>query len=323
MARIDPGFLQRQLKHGMRPDARRWLRPDFERHLPHNRDGDLLRELYGFKAASNQSHAPTNSHRDVATADAAQAHRRWQIAVLRRDWELLRFALLGRKAGHPANYNPAQPRVPAGNADGGQWTSEGAQGTPTRVAGPCARGPSSSFPGETPRQRAEFEALRSQADQAVRAVRRLDPNWREPASLSEPQTIQGAIRAQRDILQAAEARLDTMVRLGIDTSPPRPGAEWRRSEDMLAPGGQAIGTVNRGAEENIRTVSAGEFQNVRTLLMDGARPVETPKNYRGLYFERPDGLRFGLRLSEASGQTIDIFRSGHPSFPNDMKVHQK
>lgn len=60
--------------------------------------------------------------------DAEPAWRRHAIAKLRLDWELLKFAL-GRKA-----YNPNQPRVPAGGREGGQWTSEGTLGTPTRLA---------------------------------------------------------------------------------------------------------------------------------------------------------------------------------------------
>ena len=36
-------------------------------------------------------------------------------------------------AGHRSHFNPNQPRVPAGNPDGGQWTSTGT-GTATRLA---------------------------------------------------------------------------------------------------------------------------------------------------------------------------------------------
>ena len=36
-------------------------------------------------------------------------------------------------AGHRSHYNPDQPRVPAGNPDGGQWTSAGG-GTGSRLA---------------------------------------------------------------------------------------------------------------------------------------------------------------------------------------------
>jgi len=49
------------------------------------------------------------------------------IASMRLDWELAKLAWRACK------YNPDQPRVPAGNSDGGQWTSDGAQGGSSRV----------------------------------------------------------------------------------------------------------------------------------------------------------------------------------------------
>jgi hypothetical protein len=44
-----------------------------------------------------------------------------EIASLRLELALLRLGETWRKA----NFNPNQPRVPAGNPDGGQWTGEG------------------------------------------------------------------------------------------------------------------------------------------------------------------------------------------------------
>ena len=46
------------------------------------------------------------------------AHLRWLVADLKFD---LAWRRLCRKYG----YNPEQPRVPAGNPDGGQWTRDG------------------------------------------------------------------------------------------------------------------------------------------------------------------------------------------------------
>jgi hypothetical protein len=40
-----------------------------------------------------------------------------------------------RLGQHRSHFNPNQPRVPAGNPDGGQWTSTGATKTGTRLAG--------------------------------------------------------------------------------------------------------------------------------------------------------------------------------------------
>ena len=67
--------------------------------------------------------------------------RRAEIAALRRDFEKLREEVLDlwrrcepRARSYVIKYNPDQPRVPAGNPDGGQWTSEGAD-TPRDAVG--------------------------------------------------------------------------------------------------------------------------------------------------------------------------------------------
>jgi hypothetical protein len=51
--------------------------------------------------------------------------RREQDAI-RREWECIRREYYGRK------YDPNQPRVPAGNPDGGQWTSDDAVASSVR-----------------------------------------------------------------------------------------------------------------------------------------------------------------------------------------------
>ena len=67
---------------------------------------------------------------DVQIAEQQTRSRRAELAWLRRDCELLGEAI--REACrelHKAGFNPNEPRVPAGNPDGGQWTREGANGT--------------------------------------------------------------------------------------------------------------------------------------------------------------------------------------------------
>jgi hypothetical protein len=54
----------------------------------------------------------------------------WLLAALRVKLALMRFEELRRKAG----FNPDQPRVPAGNPDGGQWTSGGGGSARIRLA---------------------------------------------------------------------------------------------------------------------------------------------------------------------------------------------
>jgi hypothetical protein len=53
--------------------------------------------------------------------EAEIAPLKWHTALTNLETAVRRYALAQRKA----NFNPLQPRVPAGNPDGGQWTLEG------------------------------------------------------------------------------------------------------------------------------------------------------------------------------------------------------
>ncbi|MGC1586891.1 MAG: hypothetical protein WA791_14535 [Rhodomicrobium sp.] len=59
-----------------------------------------------------------------------QRERRAELAAFRRDCELLSETI--RKVCRElfkAGFNPNEPRVPAGNPDGGEWTREAGSGT--------------------------------------------------------------------------------------------------------------------------------------------------------------------------------------------------
>jgi hypothetical protein len=93
--------------------------------------------------------APNTLHARLEIADAMRRlgaadqegwvrQRREELAVLRRDLEKLREDL--RKISHAfptmlltelrkAGFNPDEPRVPAGDSKGGQWTKEGGSGS--------------------------------------------------------------------------------------------------------------------------------------------------------------------------------------------------
>ncbi len=120
----------------VRLDAFRYLRPEEIRFLRSNFEPRV--RLRSHVNGDDWTHAAEQSRDFHQTPevefDADLRRQRYAIAKLRLDWELLKFALGGRKALHPSDYNPNQPRVPAGSPQGGQWSSEGVQGTPTRLA---------------------------------------------------------------------------------------------------------------------------------------------------------------------------------------------
>jgi hypothetical protein len=165
-------------------------------------------------------------------ADGAEVERRivgairraqWQIDAARVELALKNLDRVWRKAG----FNPGQPRVPAGNPDGGQWIGAGggeegvgfddprilSDATPDYEWKPGAqyastRPPLGQFPGATPAQQARFAAAAARADFAIRQVRQVDPAWQpRVASLSAPNSIEGAIGHTEARALAAEARL--------------------------------------------------------------------------------------------------------------------
>jgi hypothetical protein len=143
MVRIDPDFLEHQRKRWMRsdwhryvrPDAYRWVRPGHEHLLPPE-----YRERYGARPGERtgnvvrasiwrRSEPPTETSagddpRPFEADDDARPFEA-QVRELRCELAALRFRLaLKRLIDHcaKANFNPSQPRVPAGHPDGGQWT---------------------------------------------------------------------------------------------------------------------------------------------------------------------------------------------------------
>jgi MafB19-like deaminase len=75
---------------------------------------------------SNAPDAASRARSEQLLADAKSA------AVLRHKLALMDIAAQ-HIAGHRSHFNPNQPRVPAGNPDGGQWTNTGG-GTGSRLA---------------------------------------------------------------------------------------------------------------------------------------------------------------------------------------------
>lgn len=77
-----------------------------------------------------QGHLPIRLEAKSAAANAERLHRRWLDAVAALDRAIYQHGLAVLwcslvERSLKAGFNPDQPRVPAGNPDAGQWTSEG------------------------------------------------------------------------------------------------------------------------------------------------------------------------------------------------------
>jgi hypothetical protein len=116
-----------------------------------------------------------------------------------------------------ANFNPDQPRVPAGHPDGGQWTRVAGSLTDIsaarRRAGGLLRRIGDRLVKLTPEQQIRIDTYESQANAAITRVQELDPDWRPRSSLYDA-TAESAIRKAKDLVLEAEARL---LQLGQQT----------------------------------------------------------------------------------------------------------
>ena len=156
---------------------------------------------------------------------------------------------------------------------------------------------------------------------ALRDVRVIDPHWRREPSFRE--TIEGQIAAEAAAANAARARLNDFGQLGISREAMRPDGIGRITANIVESTGVRASERTPGARPNIATLDRPGWELMRDDLLTGARPIATPPSYRGLWFERFDGVRFGLRISERHGPTIDLMTRDHPAFRQNLKVHQR
>ncbi|MEW5963380.1 MAG: phage portal protein [Pseudomonadota bacterium] len=137
-------------------------------------------------------------------------------------------------------YSPDQPRVPAGNSDGGQWTSGGGGGLATgtddgRVISDAEepglapwdevaqmRGPlrtvriGNRLYQATEQQETRLLTAANRAETALERVRRLDPEWTPaPEATAIPPSTEGAIASYTALAQQAEFRATVIERGGV------------------------------------------------------------------------------------------------------------
>ncbi|MGD9671521.1 MAG: hypothetical protein AB7U75_21145 [Hyphomicrobiaceae bacterium] len=148
--------------------------------------------------------AISSTTRAYASPLALECEAAWARLVL----AFKAFVQVAIKAG----FNPGQPRMPAGNRDGGQWTSSGGS-----IGGGLAHLASSrrqtvrvrvgrSYHDATPAQSMRLANAAAWARTATNRVREIEPSWRPRPSLTE--TIEGEIRA----LEAAAREANALMR---------------------------------------------------------------------------------------------------------------
>jgi portal protein len=138
------------------------------------------------------------------------------------------------------DYDPDQPRVPAGNSDGGEWTSEGgsdgpndsriiSDATPDNAWIPGAQYAGGMEDGEgenrtsgewlepTPAQAARLAVAEARWQDVISQVQALDPNWKPSPGLYA--TVEGQISDLEAQAQEAQNRLSELASFGIGAGP--------------------------------------------------------------------------------------------------------
>ena len=146
----------------------------------------------------------------------------------------------GQAASAVQKYNPDQPRVPAGNPHGGEWTSEGASGasnnsrvisdaTPDNAWIPGARYAGGIEEGEgenrvrgqpleaTPAQQARLAVAEGFWRDAISRVQALNPNWKPTPGIYE--TVEGQIADLEAQTREAQNRLSELADVGVGPGP--------------------------------------------------------------------------------------------------------
>ncbi len=121
--RIDERWIRHDWRMWIRPDIARWMKPGVD-------PADVIPALARERAQREAKRAREEAAR--AAEDAAFAaqieHERRALAALNEEVKELNADMARwrrRVAEEEAKYSPIQPRVPAGNSRGGQWTDRG------------------------------------------------------------------------------------------------------------------------------------------------------------------------------------------------------
>jgi hypothetical protein len=108
-----PAWVEYQRKRWLRHDWQRWMRPDADRWMRPGWDSHLHPQSNERKENSDAALSA-----EIAAERELLAGLRAELATISAEFKFRRFLC-------DLKYSPDQPRVPAGNPDGGQWTNGG------------------------------------------------------------------------------------------------------------------------------------------------------------------------------------------------------
>ena len=243
-------------------------------------------------------------HESEASWQASASLRRMRSLLLAR---VVEEKLHRLKRAVKANFNPNQPRVPAGNPDGGQWTGTGGGAGTTsnpRVAQTTPRGGgrrTGSDAEATPAQEARLTVEEAQARDAIRRVREIDPTWSPNQSLTAPDSIEGEISRAQGQRQDTEDRLIELAKQPAD----RLIDAYRRQQGL-----DLLGEPTWSREENSVAV-----------CKVGEKPFIGVNSQALTYTHRDSGTAERLRDSLIRSYPTSMSTTNIGQFPNNAVFH--
>jgi hypothetical protein len=139
--RIDERWIRHDWRMWIRHDIARWMKPGVD-------PADVIPALARERAQKQAAEERARAAEDAALA-AEIEHERRALAALNEEVKELNAEMARwrrRVAEEEAKYSPSQPRVPAGNPRGGQWTDRGGgQGTVANPSQDTGQGTAASL----------------------------------------------------------------------------------------------------------------------------------------------------------------------------------
>jgi hypothetical protein len=185
-----------------------------------------------------------------------------------------------------SEYTPVQDQDPDTNSDPHTPSDED-----PNLHTVSQRGPRGTLPDATPGQQARFDIAQSRAREATETLRQIDPQWRAPQSFTRPSREEGVettIRRTEGVAQAAEARLQELLRDAIPGTNPTWGVSRLRKE--LYDRGFVFSRETRAPGSLYQNPATGE--QVRIMEQPHYRRRSDPQekfNAGHYYRYRPDG----------------------------------
>jgi hypothetical protein len=206
-----------------------------------------------------------------------------------------RFQALAEKAG----FNPDQPRVPAGNPDGGKWTgSDGATGG--RQPGIGDNGGPSLDPSEPRKEPSKDKASRTQAAKALarQALRRAGPVGAAIMAIEAGHQLYSELPSIRSYLDEPK----TLAELQRNVGRKRPGYEDHHIVERGAGGSEGFSRAQIDGADNVVSVPKYKHHEITGWYTKPNKSFgrQTPRNYlRGK--DWPEHVRVGHQAMREFG----------------------